>query len=262
MNLIMLGIDFPHAKGEFCYKTVLPHYTICRFSTPFVYWHNGQLMEGAKGDFLINSPGQVVYHGPCDGAEKGFVNDWLHVGGSDFAARLAEYPIPQNRAFYAECGVTFRRIQERLSDEFRAVHTGRATMIDCLLTEMVVTLHRAVAEWDANRTPYASVAAVKSAIRQNPEKKWTLAQMAAASGYSVSRFCELYGQMYGTSPQNDVIGERLRMAKLLLASGQTSVTYVAHASGFGTINFFSIYCKKAEGCTPTEFMNTVHRNTK
>ena len=255
MKLILLGVDFPHAKGEFCRKIIPPFYTLCRFSTPFLYWKDGKLVRGEKGDFLLNKPGQVVYHGPCQDAEQGFVNDWMYISGEDFTTLLEAYPLPIGEAFRVEQTGFFRETLRKLAGEFRASHVGRETMTDCLLTEMIIGLHRSIMAQEADTEGCASVSVVRSAIRQNPEKKWSLSELAAASGYSVSRFSELYRNRYGISPQNDVLRHRLEMAKQLLASGQSSVTYVAQACGFGTVNYFSKYFKKVEGCTPSEFMH-------
>ena len=90
MKLILLGIDFPHAKGEFCRKITPPFYTLCRFATPFLYWKDGKLVRGEKGAYLINRPGQVVYHGPCQDAERGFVNDWMYISGEEMEQLLRQ----------------------------------------------------------------------------------------------------------------------------------------------------------------------------
>ena len=254
MKLILLGIDFPHARGEFCRKITPPFYTLCRFATPFLYWKDGRLVRGEKGDFLINRPGQVVYHGPCPEAERGFVNDWMYISGEEMEQLLKDYPLPVGEAFRAGQSVAFRDAINKLAEEFRASRRGRDRMIDSLITGMMINLHRGYMENEADTDSHASVAAVRAAIRQNPERKWSLAEMAETSGYSVSRFSELYRGRYGISPQNDVLRQRLQMAKQLLASGQSSVTHVAQACGFGTVNYFSKYFKKAEGCTPSEFM--------
>lgn len=196
----------------------------------------------------------MVYHGPCPNAEKGFVKDWLHIKGEEFGALLDTYPVPLNQAFQAGQGGTFRGTFFRLLEEFHTAHTGQQVMVDCLITELVINLHRAFIENPLVSGVHAPLAAVRSAIRKNPEKKWNLAQMAEISGYSISRFCQLYVQLYGISPQNDVLQQRLWLAKQLLASGQTSVTYVAQTCGFGSINYFSKYFKKSEGCTPSEYI--------
>lgn len=255
MKLNMLGIDFSHAKGEFCLKrTDAPFYMVCRFATPFLYWKDGTLASGEKGAFLINPPQSVIYHGPRAEAESGFVNDWMYIEGTDFGTLLQKYPLPLNRAFQVEQNGLFRRYADRLQTEFRLQKAGAHDMINSLITEMIIELHRAFTQPDCKKEPHAAVIAVKNAVIQHPEKRWTLAGMAGASGYSVSRFCELYTMLYGMPPMTDVLNERVRLAKQMLRSGQSSVSYVAHACGFGTINYFSKYFKKTVGCTPTAYM--------
>lgn len=90
-------------------------------------------------------------------------------------------------------------------------------------------------------------------ITLNPEKNWSLDEMAKLSGYSVSRFSELYKGYFGLSPINSVIYERIEMAKRLLLSGQASVLSVSEACGFSTVNYFSKCFKNLTGCSPTAY---------
>ena len=117
MELKILGVDFPHKKGEFCHKTKYPFYTICCFSTPFLYLYNGVLCEGEVGDILINTPDQIVYHGPREDSNEGFVNDWMHISGDDFAKLLEKYPLPLNVAFNVGEGFFLRKFVNRLISE-------------------------------------------------------------------------------------------------------------------------------------------------
>lgn len=59
--------------------------------------------------------------------------------------------------------------------------------------------------------------------------------------------------MYGTSPINDVITVQIELAKRLLCSGQTTVSAVANACGFSTVNYFSNCFKKVTGQSPAEY---------
>lgn len=262
MELSKFGTDFPHAKGEFCKKMVRQCYTICCFATPFIYLRDGNFARGEAGDILINSPGHVIYHGPLPEAEQGYINDWMVVEGQDFTELLERYPLPLDQAFHIPDEHLFRKHTNRLKGEFRSSKIGSRELISSLITQMFIELHRSYTKTATVKTPYSTISAVHDKILENPEKKWTLSEMAKQSQYSVSRFSELYCQLYGKSPMDDVIEERIKLAKQLLDSGQASVSYIAEVCGFNSINYFSRYFKKRVGCTPTEYTNIAQAQKK
>ncbi len=262
MKLRNLGADFEHRKGEFCFKTAYPFYTVCCFSTPFLYFRDAKLCEGEKGDILINTPNHIVYHGPRSDSDEGFVNDWFQIEGDDFTALLNKYPLPQNVAFNIGEGYFFRKYANRMLSEFDSEKIGANDVIDSLITQMIIKTYRAYIKENSFDEPYADIAAVRCKIIKNPAKDWTLFEMAAMCGYSLSRFSELYRKLYGTSPINDVINQRIALAKRLLISGQASVSYVAETCGFKTINYFSKYFKKATGYSPSEYINLFYDEEK
>lgn len=254
MELKILGINFPHKKGEFCHKTVYPYYTICCFSTPFQYLHNNIMYQGEEGDILINSPDNIVYHGPREDSNEGFVNDWMHIEGQDFFDLLEKYPLPLNTAFNVGEKFYLRKYASKLLSEYNSEKTGSKDMINSLITQMIINIHRAYIKTNSFDEPYNDIELVRRKIIKNPTKKWTLSEMTEMCGYSTSRFNELYNELYGTSPMNDVINQRISLAKRLLESGQASVSYVAESCGFNTINYFSKYFKKTTGYTPSEYI--------
>jgi AraC-like DNA-binding protein len=138
---------------------------------------------------------------------------------------------------------------EHNSDEI-----GSSDAIKSIMTQMIIAMHRAYERRNTRHNEQSKIVAVRNAIAQNPEKRWTLESMAAMSGYSVSRFSELYRSRYNISPVNDVIAYRISYAKALLLSGQTTVSYVADACGFSTLNYFSKLFKASVGCSPSEYM--------
>ncbi|MBR2885341.1 MAG: helix-turn-helix transcriptional regulator [Clostridia bacterium] len=255
MELKVLGIDFPHKKGEFCHKTKSSFYTVCCFSTPFLYLKDDVLHRGNKGDILINTPENIVYHGPVPDSECGFINDWFHINGDDFTSLLKKYELPLNTAFNVGDNSIFRKYMNRLTREFSSNKIGAEDFIDAIITQLIISLHRAYTKINFYDESFEKIAVVKRAIVKNPQDNWCLKTMSELSGYSISRFSELYSNLYGISAMNDVLFQRIELAKRLLVSGQASVSYVSKACGFNTINYFSKFFKKSTGYTPKEYMN-------
>ena len=260
MDLKMMGVAFPHPRGSFCPRMAVQHYVVCDFETPFLYERDGTLYEGNRGELLIMEPGQMVYHGPRKDATDGFVNDWFHIQGEDFRALLERYPLPLNRAFSVGRSHFLRPYAERADREFRSSDPGKQEVLACILTEMMIAVYRAFIRAGSDRAPHASVAAVREEMLRNPGEAWRLQEMAKRSGYSVSRFCEIYCSQFGISPMQEVLNRRIELAKQLLASGQASVAYVAEACGFRTINYFSKYFREVTGFTPSGYMKAAMEN--
>ncbi len=254
MNLIRIGVDFPHKKGEFCQKARFSQYTICCFLTPFLYQRDGKLLKGEMGDFIINTPHQIVYHGPQPESDVGFVNNWMYVEGDDVGLLLKKYPLPLNEAFHIDEWAILRKYFNSLISEYYSEGTGSSDMIESIITQLIITLHRAYKKQDICNDDFYTISAVRRQIIQNPGKKWSLNEMAVMAGYSVSRFSELYNKAYNISPINDVIKHRVSLAKMLLLSGQASISYVADKCGFNTINYFAKLFKASTGYTPSEYI--------
>ena len=254
MELIRIGVDFPHKKGEFCQKIKFSNYTICCFLTPFLYQCDDNLLKGQTGDFIINTPHQIVYHGPRPESDVGFVNDWMHVEGEDVGLLLKKYPLPLNEAFHIDEWAILRKYFNNLMSEYNSKLTGSSDMIESVITQMIIALHRAYKKQNICNEDLHRLSTVRHKINKSPEKKWTLKEMAMLAGYSVSRFSELYKKTYNISPINDVIEHRISLAKMLLISGQASISYVADTCGFNTINYFSKLFKASTGYTPSEYI--------
>ena len=84
MNIVIYGINYPHRQGEYCRRLTMPYYFLSYFRTDYVAELESGMVRGKAGDYMILSPGHVVYHGPTPEATQGFRNDWLYVSGKDF----------------------------------------------------------------------------------------------------------------------------------------------------------------------------------
>jgi len=207
----------------------------------------------------VNTPQQTVYHGPRYDSEEGFVNDWMHVDGEEISLLLEKYPLPLNKAFHIDEWTSLRKYYNSLLSEYNEKTADSLDMIDCIMTQMIITMHRAYKKQNVLTKTLDQISFVRQEIIKNPAKKWTLRKMAEMSGYSVSRFSELYRKAYNISPVNDVIEQRISSAKKLLLSGQVSVSQVADMCGFNSINYFSKFFKASTGYAPSEYIMIVDR---
>ena len=76
--------------------------------------------------------------------------------------------------------------------------------------------------------------------------------MAAFVHLSRSRFSVKYHELFGVTPNEDLISASLGLADRLL-EGAMSITDIAYECGFHDSNYFSLQFKKATGLPPRDF---------
>lgn len=250
MRIVYGDTDFPHKDGEFCPRIFPDLYGLFYFHTPFLYEKDGKLLRGDAGDLLLTEPGQPVYHGPID-ERHSFVNDWLYIT-KDLAPLLEKYPLPLCTAVKIGNPRILSRAITKAAEEFNKKRIGYEEKIHCILTEMIIELHRAQLNY-GDESSLTRIEAVHDQVMQAPEQNWTLEIMAKLSGCSVSHFSSIWAQRYGNSPKADLLQKRLDMAEQMLIGSQRSVSEIAEACGFQSIYYFSKYFKKHRGVAPRKF---------
>ncbi len=257
MKLETMGTDFGHKPQEFSPRIIRQTtYSICSFDTDFVYEYNGNLLEGNKGEILINEPNRYLYHGPRKNAKTGYINDWMHITGEDFGELLKHYPLPLNKPFKISPSFYAKKYFKKIENEFINEQKGYNDIIKSLVTQLIINLYR---DYTCNivkpvKSENYRITMIYNEICKDPQRKWQLKELAEKSGYSVSRFCEIYKSIYSESPIQTVNKERINMAKKLLTSGQVSVSTTAELCGFSNIYYFSKYFKEATGHTPSYYI--------
>jgi AraC-like DNA-binding protein len=90
-------------------------------------------------------------------------------------------------------------------------------------------------------------------IHEQPERIWTVQQLAAGVGLSRSRFSVLFSQLVGESPQSYVTRTRMQRASRLLQEQGSSLTDIALATGYESDSSFSKAFRRQYGKTPGQY---------
>ncbi|WP_433009408.1 helix-turn-helix domain-containing protein [Kribbella sp. CA-294648] len=111
--------------------------------------------------------------------------------------------------------------------------------------------------WDAAYSPQPSatdtaIQEVAQAIRQDPSRDWSVAEMAGQAALSRAQFTRRFVAQHGTSPAQYVIQARVERAHQLLTETGLTVTQVAAALGYTDIAYFSRQYKQRTGHSPSE----------
>lgn len=254
MNIVIYGINYPHRQGEYCRRLTMPYYFLSYFRTDYVAELECGMVRGKAGDYMILSPGHVVYHGPTPEATQGFRNDWLYVSGKDFEKLLEKIHLPLNTPFRLDGSLYLTSAIEKIHREKSFALTGFEEKCDLIISDTVIDMYRAY-ERSGCATAKDKLEQARGEIMKEYAKQWTVEQMAALTGYSPSRFAALYKAKYKRSPIDDLIQHRIEQAKLLMLYGNMRLTEISLSVGFSSLYYFSKYFKKKEGVSPTEYRN-------
>ena len=132
--------------------------------------------------------------------------------------------------------------------------------IAAILTEMMIDLHRAYSQKKDGLDYRVFVARTHDMICSNPGREWKIQDLVKDSGYSSSRFYDIYQEMYHATPKQDLMKKRIEFAIQLLEYDKISLSEIAETSGFESIYYFSKYFKKVMGCSPLKYRNNIRAN--
>jgi AraC-like DNA-binding protein len=88
-------------------------------------------------------------------------------------------------------------------------------------------------------------------LHNAPERRWTVADIAAGSAVSRSALDERFRQVLGRSPIRYLTEWRMHLAEELLATADLSVVAIARRVGYESEEAFSRAFKRANGCSPS-----------
>ena len=218
---------------------------------------DGRVHEARSGDATVVTPGCVHSWWTELSTARGYT---VHI------------PVRAVEAVCAQSGIRFEQWPSRVwscSDEMKpilalmrsAADSEVAVLRDLLLGQLANTL--VVATCRAlfpGVEPGSAPILVPSEqrlddladrLRDEPERDWTLDQMARLAGMSKFHFCRQFKTRFRMTPRQFLLRRRLDLAKTTLTQGESNLTHVALAAGFGSSSQFSKDFKRSFGVSPS-----------
>ncbi|MBE6982586.1 MAG: helix-turn-helix transcriptional regulator [Ruminococcaceae bacterium] len=185
------------------------------------------------------------------------VHNWLHL---DVSVRdlLDTYQIPLNMPFYPREHSKIFHFFEQMEQEFFGTAPFREKLLDSYLQEFLIWLHRSLQMPNSPSVspgiPAEKIRKARITILTEPERKWTLEEMAALVPLSPSRFHTLYKQLFGVTPTRELIQRRITLAQELLRTNQDlTLAQIASLLGYQEQYHFIRQFKSVTGQTPGSY---------
>ena len=148
---------------------------------------------------------------------------------------------------------------DMIAQELGRDSPGGQVVLDRLLDLLLVTSLREWFDGDADRAPswYRAhsdpvVGAALRLVHDAPERAWTVASLAAATGTSRARCAQRFTALVGQPPMAYLTEWRICQAADLLATSTDTVDAVARRVGYSTSYALSVAFKRTMGLRPTE----------
>lgn len=226
------------------------YYNLFHFPTP---------VEIRVGEELIKTrPNACIISKPWEPRWFYFQEDtrmnWMHNDAS-IEVLLDKYEIPVGQVFYPENPGFLADSFRKMFQEFYSNAPHREELLDGYVEELLIKLSRSIRE--AN-TPVSlssnerkQLVLLRLEMVDNPQRQWTVAQMAQRVSLSPSRFHAVYKALFDISPMADVINAKVDRAKTLLTMDEKAgVLEISEKLGYTNQYHFIRQFKAATGMTP------------
>lgn len=227
-----------------------PLYTFLHFQTPVTLELAGKTVNARPGACIFFAPDVPQYFQ----APVPLIHNWIHIDDA-LSEWLTHYGIPVNTLFYPAETDFISELFQRIEAEHFGDHPHKGQMLQGYLHSFLILLSRSLQGCtlppSVPQPEKLQMRALRKAILSQPEKRWTVSEMAAMAAMSESRFHIAYKAYFGTSPIHDVKEAKLRHATTLLTTQQElSVAQIAQRLGYENEYHFIRMFKTAYGIPP------------
>lgn len=141
--------------------------------------------------------------------------------------------------------------------EINHIRPGRETIISRLTEVLFIMIMRYWIEHQGNaQGSWLSalhdprIAAALEALHRQPERAWTVEQLAAEVNWSRLAFAARFSQLVGEAPLKYLTRWRMQLAMMWLADTEDSIEVIAWRTGYTSVYAFSKTFKRLTGIAP------------
>ena len=227
-------------------------YILLHFLTPVELTYGGKTIAAPCGSLIVFSPGY-----PHSFTNKDvLIHDWMHLSG-DVDLLMSEYGLQPNTLYQPGIESAISEITGLLETEFFARRLFWRQLAQVKVSELFIRTAQALNEKPlrtrVGKETADALRRVHAKLLAEPEKDWSVENIAAEVSLSPSRLHTVYKATFGVAPRQDLILMRVEKAKALLW-GNTSVSDTAALLGYSIVYHFIRQFHKATGVTPKQYI--------
>lgn len=231
---------FDVPEGHDCWLLVLTQ-------TPAVFLVDNEYKTYPPNCAVLYKPNQRIYYRAC---EKQYVNDWVRFETDE--SYVMNTPLPTGVPFPVQDHSYCHKLFQLLVTENILENAYRNVTIDHLLRILFNKLlesHDYKNISDLDKKLYQ----LKQKIYRNPNRDWTVKEMANVLNVSMGYLELIYKNTFGVTCIEDVINARIQLAKEYLSYDNYTINEIAILCGYRSMEHFYRQFKKITGLTPKRF---------
>jgi AraC-like DNA-binding protein len=154
-------------------------------------------------------------------------------------------------------GSSLRATMDILGAELLQAAPGQQALLDRLLDVALVQVLREQFASDIGAAPAwframhdPAVGAALRALHSDPQRSWTVAELAAEASLSRATFARRFGELLGVAPLTYLTDWRMALAREQLRDGDAGLAAVARSLGYASEFSFAAAFKRHEGIAP------------
>jgi len=270
LDIQLINLNTPHSKG---YVIDLPQ---GRSNSIFMQFTSKARILTAAGMEVIH-PGECIltlsrtpaYIESLESDPEGFTNNYV-IFQEDVVLQKAirQYQVPHHTIIREADFAFVKGILTRLYMEHAQKPSMYKEQIDLLLRELLVCLSRAAARTDnplctTNRELVRAIQQVRMDMYLDLSQYPTVSSMAEKVNICTGYFRNVYKELFGVSPKQDILNARIEHSKSLLVLTDSPISLISVLCGFEDENYFSRAFRDRVHMTPSAYRKqfAIHENT-
>ena len=183
------------------------------------------------------------------------IHDWFHASG-EIAKYAGLAGIELSRPVTLPYSDFISEIITEIELELLQKRAGWWELVSAKVFELFARIERAdtekgeVSEGAVYREEFLKL---RGEVMMRYNENWSNERMAEMVSLSVSRFYQLYREIFGITPQKDLQSTRIEHAKQLLVQGRHTVSEVSELTGYNSTYHFIRQFKLLCGVTPGKY---------
>lgn len=260
LNIRLCGVGFSHEKEYVFTQKENSHkncYLLIYFKTPFECRTKNGIEQGYAHSYVLHAPYFPTFHTSSSSSKKGFVDDWMYIGGAMIDRLVSKYNIPLNEIVHSQRNNNISEIISDIYNELNSELEFKDDKLKVLTLNLFIELARIneMYKKHSNIDEFSRISSVCNQMQKKFSDNWTIGDMAHLSGYSQSRFISLFKRYFGKSPMDFLIDYRIAQAKNMIESNMMTMTEIADACGFSSLYYFSRVFKSRCEISPSKYKN-------